>query len=271
LAPAIASRFFQDASKGTLMTKLLVSVRSPAEAEIARDEGVDLVDVKEPSRGSLGAADLATLAAIVRRLDRQVPLSAALGELLEGKSLPRSLAHQLLYAKFGLAGCATQVDWAHRWEQAIAALPPGVLPAAVAYADWRAAGAPEPWTVLAEATRLGCDAILLDTWDKSQGALTGHVDIGELGRFVAVSHAAGLRIAVAGSLDWNHFEMVLALAPDYLAVRGSVCVGDREGQLDRTLVRRLARLVHQGARHASATAPTKAVVPRAPTAPTALP
>ncbi len=39
------------------MTRLLVSVRSAAEAEIALSAGADLIDVKEPSRGSLGAAD----------------------------------------------------------------------------------------------------------------------------------------------------------------------------------------------------------------------
>jgi uncharacterized protein (UPF0264 family) len=180
--------------------------------------------------------------------------------------LSHSLAGQLLYAKFGLAGCATQKDWVRRWEQAIAALPPGVLPAAVAYADWRAAEAPEPWTVLEEANRLGCDAILLDTWDKSQGALTEHVDLGQLGRFVTAAREAGLKCAVAGSLGWGHFPTVLALAPDYLAVRGAVCAGDREGGLDRALLRRLAWLVHQGDRRASAVAPAEAVVPRSPTA-----
>ncbi len=38
------------------MTKLLVSVRSVDEAEMVLEAGVDLIDVKEPRSGSLGAA-----------------------------------------------------------------------------------------------------------------------------------------------------------------------------------------------------------------------
>ena len=38
-------------------SRLLVSVRSAAEAEIALHGGADLIDVKEPTRGSLGRAD----------------------------------------------------------------------------------------------------------------------------------------------------------------------------------------------------------------------
>ena len=36
------------------MTRLLVSVRSAEEAEIALAGGADVIDVKEPRRGALG-------------------------------------------------------------------------------------------------------------------------------------------------------------------------------------------------------------------------
>ena len=49
------------------MTRLLVSVRSVEEAEAALAGGADLIDVKEPTRGSLGRADDAVIAAILRR------------------------------------------------------------------------------------------------------------------------------------------------------------------------------------------------------------
>ncbi|MEX0712176.1 MAG: (5-formylfuran-3-yl)methyl phosphate synthase, partial [Pirellulales bacterium] len=50
------------------MTKLLVSVRSLAEARLALAAGVDLIDLKEPARGSLGALDPAVARQIVRSL-----------------------------------------------------------------------------------------------------------------------------------------------------------------------------------------------------------
>ena len=48
------------------MTRLLVSVRNALEAEVALAGGAHVIDVKEPSHGSLGRADEATLAEVVR-------------------------------------------------------------------------------------------------------------------------------------------------------------------------------------------------------------
>src|SRR5262245_1743855 len=45
---------------------LLVSVRSVAEAMVALGAGVDLLDVKEPSRGALGRADWHVIADVAR-------------------------------------------------------------------------------------------------------------------------------------------------------------------------------------------------------------
>jgi uncharacterized protein (UPF0264 family) len=234
------------------MTKLLISVRSAEEAQIALEEGADLIDVKEPSRGSLGAADIATIAEIVERVAGRVPLSAALGELLDAARLPGALAGQLRYAKFGLAGCAMQPGWVRRWEQAIDALERRTMPAAVAYVDWKTALAPDPWDVLTHAIRLGCGAILLDTCDKSLGSLRDHVVLSELGRLIDAAQQGGLKCALAGSLGWDEINGLLPLAPDYVAVRGCVCVGDRTSRLDRQRVRRLVALVRKTNEQASA-------------------
>ena len=42
--------------------RLLVSVRSADEVAAAMAGGADIIDAKEPARGSLGAVDAATLA-----------------------------------------------------------------------------------------------------------------------------------------------------------------------------------------------------------------
>ena len=65
------------------MTRLLVSVRSADEARTALAAGVDLIDVKEPARGSLGAASPGVVADVVGAVAGRVPVSAALGELFE--------------------------------------------------------------------------------------------------------------------------------------------------------------------------------------------
>src|SRR5262249_54204912 len=68
-------------------TRLLVSVRSAAEAVSALDGGADIIDIKEPERGSLGRADNATMTAILDAVSGRKPVSAACGELLEALPL----------------------------------------------------------------------------------------------------------------------------------------------------------------------------------------
>jgi hypothetical protein len=234
------------------MTKLLVSVRNAVEAQIALDQGADLIDVKEPARGSLGAADVTTIEAVVRQIAGRLPISAALGELLTASSLPASLAGQLGYAKFGLADCANHADWPRRWQQAIDRLPVGIMPVGVAYADWKTARAPSPREVVMHAQQLGCRAILFDTYDKSQGPLFNHVALPDLEELLRGARSAGLACVVAGGLGPAEIRDVLPLAPDYVAVRGAACVGDRSGRLDAGRVRRLTGLVRQSARRAIA-------------------
>ncbi len=230
------------------MTKLLVSVRDAAEAEIACRGGADLIDIKEPSRGSLGAADERVIEEIVsqlygQRLAGQVPLSVALGELLSASPLPSSLGGQIQYAKFGLAGCAQEPNWVQRWQLAIDRLPPGVTPVAVAYADWQQACAPDPWQVLDEAKTRKCGALLLDTHCKSAGSLLEYASLADLRNLIAAAQSRGLLCVVAGSLGLDEIARVLPMSPDYVAVRGAACAGDRTGRLDATRVGRLSKLV----------------------------
>src|SRR5688500_12679056 len=88
---------------------LLVSVRSVAEALAALEGGAALIDIKEPARGSLGRADAGVIAAVVAAVKRLRPVSAALGEWVDGiGAMPNA---DLTYVKWGLAGCRGRTDW----------------------------------------------------------------------------------------------------------------------------------------------------------------
>ena len=226
------------------MTQLLVSVRSAAEAELACAAGADLIDVKEPARGPLGAADAAVIEAVVATVDRRRPVSAALGELVGGAGLADDLTDGVQFAKFGLAGCRRLPAWKRTWQAAIERLPRGVAPVGVAYADWQAAGSPEPFEVLALAQEVGCAAVLLDTFDKSAGPLTEHAAWDEIGAFIAGAAALGMLSVVAGGLDMGQIAHMLPLSPDYFGVRGAACAGSRTGQLKADRVRCLAAMLH---------------------------
>jgi hypothetical protein len=226
------------------MTRLLVSVRSAAEARAALSAGADLIDVKDPAKGSLGAPDSRTVAEVVAEVARRVPTSVALGELRETSELDNlGLATGVNYAKLGLAGCGSWPDWSNRWAEVVRRLPPKVRPVAVVYADGPTAGAPEPDRVVAEATRLGCVAVLVDTFDKSRGSLVEWWTEARLAGFVATVRGLGMLSVLGGSLTMDTIPRVASLRPDYIAVRGAVCREGRNGPLEAERVRQVADLL----------------------------
>src|SRR5438270_12690933 len=91
------------------MPRLLISVRNLQEARLALAGGADLIDIKEPSHGSLGQACASVISEIASTVGTHKPLSAALGELLDSPlELPPA---NLNFAKWGLSGCATLENW----------------------------------------------------------------------------------------------------------------------------------------------------------------
>ena len=211
--------------------RLLVSVRSVEEAVSAVEGGCDLVDVKEPARGSLGAATpevIEAIGAAMVRLERRVPLSAALGELSEWQDCRSApvIAPPVTLVKLGLSGCGVTADWPRRWHAARSAFdaaagrPLGWI--AVLYADAAAEGpAPEPLIALAAST--GCRGLLVDTFRKDGSRLFDHVWPRELEVWRNTAADADLAFAVAGSLREEDLPRLVAVRPDIVAVRGAVC------------------------------------------------
>jgi uncharacterized protein (UPF0264 family) len=231
------------------MTGLLVSVRSAAEARLCLDAGVDLIDIKEPSRGSLGAADVNVKQEVLDLVAGCVPVSIALGELTEFRPsnsdsrLPTTASYSPCYAKLGLASVLPMIDWQSRWLAVMQSLPAGTEPVAVAYADWKDAAAPPPAQVLAAAARASAPFLLIDTYDKSHGNLLAHMSLAELAGLTACAARDNIRLVLAGSLDMTAISAVLPLAPAYVAVRGAACAGERTQAIDAARVKRLIELV----------------------------
>jgi hypothetical protein len=221
-----------------------VSVRSSREARLALAGGADLVDVKDPARGALGAAEPAVWAEIVSTEAGRVPMSVALGEVSETEepTYPQVLA-EFQFAKLGLAGCRCWADWPRRWQERLQLLPSQVAPVAVVYADWPVAQAPRPETVLERAAEMGCGVVLFDTFCKTNGDLLHHLGQKELARLTHWARGWGMRVVFGGSLGPATIQQVLTLAPDYIAIRGAACRGARTDAVDAGLVRGLRRLI----------------------------
>jgi Uncharacterized protein conserved in archaea len=225
------------------MTGLLVSVRSAAEAETALAGGADLIDIKEPRRGSLGAATPEVWDQVRRVVAGQTPVSAALGELSELRTDDLAKAAGLSFVKVGLAGCDQRDDWAVHWTRVMRLLPAGVRPVAVAYADWRSARSPAATEFLPVAAHLHAPFLLIDTFDKSAGRLLDHLGIDELAILTEQAARHEIRLVLAGSLDESAIHRLAPLRPAYFAVRGAACGGQRTQAIQLDRVKRLVEVV----------------------------
>jgi uncharacterized protein (UPF0264 family) len=224
---------------------LLVSVRSADEAEVALAGGAALIDVKEPSRGSLGRADADTIRSVIERVAGRASVSAALGELLDTPS--PVAADSLGYVKWGLSNCGRRPGW-RRELQMVGELQRGKVPScalvAVAYADWERARAPAPEEVVEFARTQRCGAFLLDTWQKDGTTLLDWVSAADVARWVRAVREADVRVALAGSLGPQEMMALREAAPDWFAVRRAVCKdGQRDAPLVAEAVERLADFV----------------------------
>lgn len=227
------------------MTHLLVSVRSAAEAEMALSGGADLIDVKEPAQGSLGQASEAAIAAVCTRVNGRRPVSAALGEWLEGQS--RAVPAGVAFVKWGLAGCLRRPGWkgalAETFDQ-VRRTNPHCSPVAVSYADWELARAPDPEEVCQFACDQACGAFLIDTWSKDGRTLLDWLTCREIDRLCRRCRAAGVRVALAGSLGDEQIGRLRSIEPDWFAVRGAVCRDQlRTSVIDSNRVRALVDLL----------------------------
>jgi (5-formylfuran-3-yl)methyl phosphate synthase len=230
--------------------KLLVSVVDAAEARLAIAGGVDVVDVKNPAEGSLGAPVPGVIARVRDVLPADLPLSAAIGDL---PSLPGTAALAALgaaragaaYVKIGLWGPSTAADAVAVLRAARDAVEGEADVVAVAYADAaRVPSRPLPPRELVTAARgAGVAACLLDTAIKDGRGLLSWLSADALAGLVAEAHDAGLEMGLAGELRADDLPAVRATGADIAGVRSAACRGGRRtAALDPARIARVRAL-----------------------------
>jgi len=229
--------------------RLLVSVRSAAEVGPALSGGADIIDAKEPARGSLGPVSPAMLGEILARVPPECPLSVALGDLASPEEVLTAIAALELparpaptYLKLGFAGVRSPDMVTRILVSAVAAVAEKGSPAlvvAVAYADAARAGTLAPELIPGSARGAGAAGVLLDTHTKDGIGLLGWLAPPALAAWVAGARREGLLTALAGALALENLNTVSAAGADVVGVRGAACEGGRGGRVTANRVRAL--------------------------------
>jgi uncharacterized protein (UPF0264 family) len=214
--------------------RLLISIAAANEIPAALQGGADIVDVKDPAAGALGAASAEVLHAVCAELSPNHRISAALGDSdVPGGTLTLAAAGAAAfgarYVKLGLitSDIAAIVDLLRHLQQSVRLVNPSCGVIAVGYADADQIGA-AAWQSLPDIGQAsGIEGCMIDTAVKKKQHLFDHCQEPELARWLADCRQAGLLCALAGSLGQADLPPVRRLAPDVVGFRSAACDGSR--------------------------------------------
>jgi uncharacterized protein (UPF0264 family) len=224
------------------MSQLLASVTNVEEALLALENGADIIDLKNPAEGALGALSLGMIRAIVDSVARHKPLSATIGDLPMDPRLLLEAARETAdtgvdIVKIGFFGREAHVECIHAM-QALTAQ--GARMVAVLFAD------EEPdFGLLAQLEAAGFYGVMLDTAIKNGKRLRHHMGDARLRCFVEEARSRNLLTGLAGSLAITDIADLVQLDADYLGFRGALCASsDRKAALDPRQLALVADVLH---------------------------
>ena len=235
--------------------KLLISPVNVKEATEAIAGGADIIDVKNPREGALGANFPWVIKQIREITPKNVQVSCALGDApnLPGSVSLAALGAAMLgvdYVKVGLYGFKNSEEAVYLLRNVVEAAKgynPKIKVAATGYADARRIGALNPLQIPEISHKAHADVAMLDTAVKDGKNLLSFLRHEELREFANLSHHLGLQVAFAGSLSKEDLPAICGLGTDIVGLRGAACTNsDRvRGEMKRELVRELVETVKE--------------------------
>lgn len=216
------------------MTGMLASVSNLEEALLISRLGVDVIDLKQPAHGALGALSVIEVRHIVNDLQTDSSISATVGDLPMNpdvllEAVSAMAATGVDYVKIGFFPGG---DW-HRCLEGLSEISAqGHALIAVLFADT------QPDLALIDAlAKAGFRGVMLDTMNKGAGSLTHILPPLMLKSFISLAQSHSLLSGLAGSLRFRDISLLTPLGADYLGFRGALCHRhDRIGTLDETSI-----------------------------------
>jgi len=227
--------------------KLLVSPINKEEAIIASRGGADIVDVKNPKEGSLGANFPWVIRDIKEVVNGRQPISATIGDFnykpgTAALAAMGAAAAGADYIKVGLYDIQTEaqaLELLTKITRAVKDYDPSKKVVASGYSDYKRINSISPFLLPAVAAEAGVDVVMVDTGIKDGKSTFEFMDERELKEFTDLAHEHGLENAIAGSLKFEDLPVLERIGPDIIGVRGMVCGGDRRTAIRQELVEKL--------------------------------
>ncbi|HSO25560.1 MAG TPA: (5-formylfuran-3-yl)methyl phosphate synthase [Methanobacteriaceae archaeon] len=232
---------------------LLISPINTEEALEAIEGGADIVDVKNPKEGSLGASFPWIIKGVREMTPKDMLVSATLGDVPYKPGTVSLAAMGALvsgadYIKVGLYGTSNYDEALEVMENVVRTVRENSSDAVVVasgYADAHRVGAISPMEIPKVAAEAGADLAMVDTAVKDGKTLFDFMDMDDLQKFVNEIHDYGLKSALAGSVKKDQLKPLYDINCDVVGVRGAACLGgDRNtGKIHRNAVAELKDMI----------------------------
>lgn len=228
------------------MTQLLISVTSIEEARIALENGADLIDLKDPGQGALGALPIDKVREITDFVHAQRQyggrlVSATIGDL---PMQPALICERVLtLADSGVDMIKIGFFEAPDYQPCLDALKPlaqqGLKLIAVLFAENQ-----YPESLIAAIKNADFHGLMIDTVHKNGCTFMDYVSENEMKDFARQARTYGLMFGLAGSLNIQHVAMVKRFDPAYIGFRGGVSVNNQRAQrLDAVKIKAISEIM----------------------------
>ena len=225
------------------MTGMLASVTSVEEAQIVLKAGVDIIDLKNPEQGALGALQTHVVATVVKSISGKIITSATVGDIESNDpSLSKLIVNMantgVDYVKVGLFDDYANESFIEVLNQAAKQNIKIIL---VIFAENYSTLSLQDYLLKSEISGL-----MLDTKNKIGENLLSLIKYEELADFVRSAKKHGLITGLAGSLRYEDISLLLDIEPDYLGFRGALCAeNDRVKSIEAKKVTQIRKAVTQ--------------------------
>lgn len=208
----------------------MVSVTNPEETRDALDGGADIIDVKNPIEGALGA-NLPWITRNIRdTVNKSKEVSVTIGDMpyLPGTASLAALGAALLrvdYVKVGMLGPKNSEEALNISCSIVKTFQEFKVKSKLiigGYADYKNHNSINPLELPKVASESGAWGLLIDVKEKNTKGLFNYLSFKDLQNFVEESHNLKLNVALAGSLGQEDIPKIMQIGADIMGVRRSV-------------------------------------------------
>lgn len=205
-------------SEGHAKVKMLASVSSLEEATQVLSAGIDIIDLKDPNQGALGALATDEVADIVKLIKGRSPISATIGDISNVEDVTNAI-HNMIKTGVDIIkiGFFEQMDDLSLI-QAVTPYTKGQKIIAVLFADGL-----HNFSILPKLKKAGFYGVMLDTAHKNGQHLLNHLNVQVLKDFILQAKQLNLEVGLAGALRESQIEELSILQPNYLGFRSALC------------------------------------------------